>query len=580
MGGGSIRARLLLLAMAMAVAGGEDAVRCLRGVKDSLSDPQGKLASSWVFENTTVGFVCFFPGVSCWNPSENRVQKLQLSSMALAGQIPPALQFCSDTDELDLSRNAFSGGIPAELCRWLPNLVTLDLSFNSLSGQIPPELANCRYLNRLDLSGNRLSGSIPSQLSGLSRLKSFSVAGNGLSGGVPAGLAAFPASSFGGNSGLCGGPLGKCGGLSRRSLAIIVSAGVVGAIASVLAAVAVFRFWLGGRAGGGALRPGNWAERLRHHRMVQVSLFQKPIVKVRLGDLMAATGDFADDRLLSGSTYRAVLSDGSVLAVKRLPLCQLPERQFRQEATRLGLLRHPNLVPLLGFCCVLDEHLLVYKHMPGGPLSAALNSPAGGLLDWNSRLRIAVGAARGLAWLHHGVPSPLLHQSFSSSVVLLDDDGEARVSEFGLAQLASGAAGDGRLGYDAPELQNTMVPSMKGDVYSFGVVLMELATGRRPGEAAVAEEGFKGTLVEWVGVLAGGGRLADAIDGALRRRGHDEEILKLLKMACSCVAARPRERPAMHQVYHSLKAMATSGDPSDHYDEFPLVYNREEQVPR
>ncbi|CAA7407698.1 unnamed protein product [Spirodela intermedia] len=620
----SIQSRWLILILAtilamaaMVTVGAEDAVKCLKGVKESLQDPQGRLFS-WSFSNSSVGFICNFVGVSCWNLQENRVLNLELSSMGLAGGIPSALQLCSSITHLVLSGNSLTGKIPSELCQWLPNLVYLDLSGNRLSGEIPPELADCAYLNTLFLSGNELSGAIPSRLSELSRLRDFSVANNRLSGSIPSVLGSFASSDFEGNSDLCGGPLGRCsGGLSRRSLIIIIAAGLFGAIVSSLVVLAIFRWYVvrpaGGRrrttaedAGGAA----GWAERLRPHRTVQVSLFQKPIVKVKLGDLMAATGDFSPDHIISfstgrgGATYRAVLSDGSALAVKRLPFCRLPEKHFRLEVSRLGQLRHPNLVPLLGFCAVLDERLLVYKHMPGGSLSSALHShpssAAAAALDWACRVRIAVGAARGLAWLHHGIQPPLLHQSFSSAAVLLDDDMEPRITDFGLAQLGgSSGAGDGGgatsslvngdfgdFGYVAPEYHSTMVPSMKGDVYSFGVVLLELATGQRPIEVVVpvdyAEEGsFKGGLVDWVNMLSAAGRLADAIDGPLRGGGHEEEILQLLKVACGCVAARPKERAPMYKVYQSLKAIGRSSrDAFDQFDEFPLVYAREDQEPR
>ncbi|CAA6670617.1 unnamed protein product [Spirodela intermedia] len=140
------------------------------GVKESLQDPQGRL-SSWSFSNSSVGFICNFVGVSCWNLQENRVLSLELSSMGLAGGIPSALQLCSSITHLVLSGNALTGKIPSELCQWLPNLVYLDLSGNRLSGEIPPELADCAYLNTLFLSGNELSGAIPSRLSELRRLR-------------------------------------------------------------------------------------------------------------------------------------------------------------------------------------------------------------------------------------------------------------------------------------------------------------------------------------------------------------------------------------------------------------------------
>ena len=188
----------------------EDDVKCLRQVKNSLTDPQGDL-SSWSFSNTSLGFICKFVGVSCWNAMENRIISLELPDMKLSGTIPKPLEYCVSMQTLDLSGNRLSGNIPSQICTWLPYLVTLDLSNNDLSGTIPPELANCPYLNKLVLAGNQLSGVIPYQLSNLGRLKKFSVANNSLTGKIPSALGRFDKADFEGNSGLCGRPLGSCG---------------------------------------------------------------------------------------------------------------------------------------------------------------------------------------------------------------------------------------------------------------------------------------------------------------------------------------------------------------------------------
>ncbi|KAA8548036.1 hypothetical protein F0562_004703 [Nyssa sinensis] len=305
------------------MAAEEDDVKCLQGVQSSLSDPQGKL-SAWTFQNASAGFLCHFVGVTCWNDQQNRLISLELGEMQLTGEIPDSLQYCHVLQSLDLSSNNLSGSIPTEIY-------------------------------------NKLSGSIPYELSSLGRLKKFSVAHNDLSGTIPSFLGAFDSSDFVGNSGLCGGPLGKCGGLSKKNLAIIIA----------------------GR---------------------------------------------------TGTTYKAVLPDGSALAIERLNTCQLSEKQFRLEMNRLGQLRHPNLVPLLGFCVVVEEKLLVYKHLSNGTLYSLLNANPT-VLDWPTRFRIGLGAARGLAWLHHGCQPPILHQYISSNVILLDEDFDARIMDFGLARL-------------------------------------------------------------------------------------------------------------------------------------------------
>lgn len=583
----------ILLISVLSLAGAQDDdVRCLRGVRNSLQDPQGSF-SLWNFANSSRGFICNFVGVSCWNDQENRPITLSLQNLGLSGTVPSSLQYCHSLQNLVLSGNNLSGPIPAEICTWLPYLVTLDLSNNQFSGQIPPDLGNCSFLNIVILSNNRLSGNIPSTFANLGRLNRFSVSNNQLSGTIPSSLSRFTSDDFSGNSGLCGSPLGKCGRLSKRNLAIIIAAGVFGAAVSVLLGFGIW-WWFFTRSrkkvryGVGRDDSSSWADRLQAYKLVQVSLFQKPLVKVKLADLMAATNNFNPESILiltrTGTTYKAVLPDGSALAIKRLNACKMSERQFRLEVTRLGQLRHPNLTPLLGFCLVEDEKLLVYKHMSNGTLSAVLNGNVT-LLDWQDRFRIGLGAARGLAWLHHGCQPPILHQNVSSNVIFLDDDFDARIVDFGLARLMTNAESDessfvngdlGEYGYVAPEYASTMVASLKGDVYGLGVVLLELVTGQKPLEVSGVEEGLKGNLVDWVNHLSASGRIEDAIDKSIRGKGHDEEIVQFLRIACNCVVSRPRERWTMHQVYEALKSIAEEQGFSQQYDEFPLLFNTHE----
>lgn len=498
-----ILASLFVLSSFSVIFSGEDDIKCLEGIQNSLQDPAGKLA--WSFTNTSVTSICKLNGVSCWNDKESRIISLGLGSMQLSGQLPEPLKLCQNLQTLDLSNNAIFGSIPPEMCTWLPYIVSLDLSNNQLSGPIPTQIFECKFLNKLVLSNNKLSGSIPYELSRLDRLKEFSVSGNALSGSIPSDLAKFGEESFDGNNGLCGEPLGKCGGLSGKSLGIIIVAGVIGALGSVTLGFVIWWWFfvrVSRKKGGHGFDDGkddsSWVQVLRSHKLVQVSLFQKPIVKIKLADLLASTNSFNAENIIistrTGVSYKAVLPDGSALAIKRLSACKLSEKQFRSEMNRLGQLRHPNLVPLLGFCVVEEERLLVYKHMPNGTLYSLLHGNCfvesqHGVLDWSTRLRIGAGVARGLAWLHHGCQPPYMHQYVSSNVILIDDDFDARITDFGLARLvgshdsndSSFVNGDlGEFGYVAPEYSSTMVASLKGDIYGFGVVLLELVTGQKP----------------------------------------------------------------------------------------------------
>ncbi|KAL1538636.1 putative inactive receptor kinase [Salvia divinorum] len=589
---GSQLLSLLSLSLLLAsLSSAEDDFNCLREVRSSLTDPDGRL--SWNFSNTTAGAVCSFIGVKCWNDQENRVISLELAEFNLAGSIPDSFRLCHNLQTLNLAGNSLSGPIPGQICTWLPYLTTLDLSRNNLTGEIPSDLAKCSYLNNLVLDDNNLDGVIPYQLSSLGRLQKFSVVNNELTGPVPSFNYKFEL-DYGGNKGLCGGPLGKCGGLSKRNLAIIIAAGVFGAAASLVLGFGLWWWYFvrsskrSKRGYGVGRRDDDWAEVLRAHKLTQVTLFQKPLVKVKLVDLLAATNNFSRESIIvssrTGTTYKAVLPDGSALAIKRLIECKIVERQFGMEMNKLGQLRHPNLVPLLGFCMVEDEKLLVYKHLSNGTLGSMLTGNAS-KLDWTTRFRIGLGAARGLAWLHHGCHPPILHQNISSNVVMLDEDFDARIMDFGLARLLSSSEpnessfvyGDlGEIGYVAPEYSTTMVASLKGDTYSFGVVLLELATGRKPLDDGTLEDAPKGNVVDWVKHLASSGRIKDAIDKQLCGKGHDEEIVRFLKIACNCVVSQPKDRSSMFQVYELLKGMAEEQGFSEHFDEFPLLFAKQE----
>ncbi|ONK57965.1 uncharacterized protein A4U43_C09F6250 [Asparagus officinalis] len=228
--------------------------------------------------------------------------------------------------------------------------------------------------------------------------------------------------------------------------------------------------------------------------------------------------------------------------------------------------------------------------MANGALSSMIRDGGQGL-DWPTRLRIGVGGSRGLAWLHHGFQVPFLHQNVSSNAVLLDEEYEPRVTDFGLARLMRPWTSDeglnttpflngdfGEFGYIAPEYATNPVPSTKGDVYGFGVVLLELATGQKATEvnSDLAGEGFKGNLVDWVTQLVVAGKIREAIDKPLRGNGHDDQIVEFLKVACGCVAVRPQERLSMYRVYQSLKSIGGGHEYSEQFDEFPLIYGKDE----
>uniref|UniRef100_A0A6N2M7A8 Protein kinase domain-containing protein n=1 Tax=Salix viminalis TaxID=40686 RepID=A0A6N2M7A8_SALVM len=275
---------------------------------------------------------------------------------------------------------------------------------------------------------------------------------------------------------------------------------------------------------------------------------------MRLSDLMKATNDFSNNNIIgagrTGPMYKAVFSEGRFLMVKRLQDSQHLEKEFVSEMNTLGN----------------KERFLVYKFMENGTLYDKLHpvEPEIRNMDWPLRLKIAIGAARGLAWLHHNCNPRIIHRNISSKCILLDDDFEPKLSDFGLARLmnpieshlstfVNGEFGD--LDRVAPEYLRTLVATPKGNVYSFGVVLLELITGEKPTHVANAPETFKGSLAEWIRELSDDLLLHTAVDKTLPGNGYDHELDQFLKVACKCVVENAKERPTMFEVHQLLGAI-------------------------
>ncbi|KQK06249.1 probably inactive leucine-rich repeat receptor-like protein kinase At5g48380 [Brachypodium distachyon] len=566
-----LRVILLLLLISSCFSSDLD-VQCLRSVLRSVIDPNRILISSWNFDNSsTIGYICRFTGVECWHPDENRVLSLRLGNLGLQGSFPQGLQNCSSMTGLDLSSNNFTGPIPLDISREIPYLTLLDLSYNSFSGSIPQNISNMTYLNLLNLQHNQFSGTIPPQFDLLSRLATFNVADNRLSGFIPSSLRKFPASNFAGNQGLCGDPLDECQASSKSKNNSAIVGAIVGVVVVIIIVVIVVFFCLRKLPAKKAKGEdeNKWAKSIKGTKAIKVSMFENPVSKIKLSDLMKATDQFSKENIIgtgrTGTMYRAVLPDGSFLAVKRLQDSQHSESQFTSEMKTLGQVRHRNLVPLLGFCIAKREKLLVYKHTPKGSLYDQLHKEGEDCkMDWPLRLRIGIGAAKGLAYLHHTCNPRILHRNISSKCVILDEDYEPKISDFGLARLmnpldthlstfVNGEFGD--IGYVAPEYGSTLVATPKGDVYSFGVVLLELITSERPTQVSSAPDNFKGNLVEWIAYLSNKAILQDAIDKSLIGKDHDSELMQFMKVACSCTVSTAKERPTMFEVYQLLRAI-------------------------
>lgn len=279
--------------------------------------------------------------------------------------------------------------------------------------------------------------------------------------------------------------------------------------------------------------------------------FMKKTMKLTNKDIIGSGG--------YGTVYRLEIDEKTVFAVKRLNKGHAErDRGFERELEAMGDIKHRNIVPLHGYYVAPQFNLLIYELMPNGSLDTLLHGKWSeeNPLDWPSRHKIALGAARGLAYLHHDCIPHIIHRDIKSSNILLDHNMEARVSDFGLATLMGpdkthvSTLVAGTFGYLAPEYFDTGRATTKGDVYSFGVVLLELLTGKRPTDESFVEEGTK--LVTWVKGVVEEKREEHAIDTSIRCFQVDE-VKKVFAVAEKCLEPDPSNRPTMAGVVKMLE---------------------------
>ncbi|KAM0014761.1 putative protein kinase RLK-Pelle-RLCK-VIIb family [Helianthus debilis subsp. tardiflorus] len=289
-----------------------------------------------------------------------------------------------------------------------------------------------------------------------------------------------------------------------------------------------------------------------------------------LKEMEEATCSFSEENLLGkggfGKVYKGKLASGEVVAIKKMELPPFKaadgEREFRVEVDILSRLDHPNLVSLIGYCADGKHRFLVYEYMQKGNLQDHLNGIVEKKMDWPVRLKVAIGVARGLAYLHSSsaVGIPVVHRDFKSTNILLSDDYEAKVSDFGLAKLMPEGQEThvtarvlGTFGYFDPEYTSTGKLTLQSDVYAFGVVLLELLTGRR---AVDLNQGpnDQNLVLQVRHLLNDKKRLRKVIDPEMNRSSYTiESVLMYANLASRCVRVDSNERPSMEECVKELQ---------------------------
>ncbi|OVA04186.1 Protein kinase domain [Macleaya cordata] len=519
--------------------------------------------------------------------------QLHLENNRFSGQIPPEITKASSLGLIELSFNHFTGEIPSGIGE-LKKLNSLYLQENMISGRIPDSLGSCSMLNNINLAGNSISGKIPSSLGSLPSLNSLNLSRNKLSGAIPSSLSSLKLSlfdlsnnqltgripqslsidaykgSFAGNPELCSTDsnfLRPCSSDSGKSsqTRTIISCFLVG-ITILLISLALYIFMKRRfKDEDSSLKSNSWDVKSFH----VLSFTEQEILNCIKQENVIGKGG-------SGSVYKVILDNGNIeLAVKHIWKSDSGDRkssrsssamlmkrfgnmpEFDAEVATLSSIRHVNVVKL--YCSITseDSSLLVYEYLPNGSLWDRLHTCRKMELDWETRYDIAVGAAKGLEYLHHGCDRPVIHRDVKSSNILLDEFFKPRIADFGLAKIVQASGGKdsthviaGTHGYIAPEYAYTYKVNEKSDVYSFGVVLMELVTGKRPIEP---EFGDNKDIVYWISSkMTSRESVMDVVDsnipGALK-----EDAVKVLRIAVLCTARLPTMRPSMRNVVQMLE---------------------------
>lgn len=520
----------------------------------------------------------------------SELKELSLSENQLVDRVPSQIVDCRKLEILSLQKNKFSGDIPSELSslirlrvldlasnkfsgdlsflKYFPNLENLSLADNHFTGKIPASIRSFRNLRFFNISGNEfLEGSMPminrgeysesdvpkryilAETPNTSSNHSANTSASRNKTSIPPASAPSPSASphhhKNNKRKLAGWILGFLAG----ALAGSISGFIFSLIFKLLLAVVRGRVKDAGPA-----------------------IFSPLIKKAEDLAFLEKEDGLSSLELIGkggcGEVYKAELpnSNGKMIAIKKIvqppkDAAELTEedskllnkkmRQIRSEINTVGQIRHRNLLPLLAHVSRPDCHYLVYEFMKNGSLQDILTEVSNGTkeLDWFARHKIALGVASGLEYLHFHHSPRIIHRDLKPANVLLDDDMEARIADFGLAKAMPDANTHittsnvaGTVGYISPEYHQTLKFTDKCDIYSFGVLLGVLVMGRLPSDQFF-QETQEMSLVKWLRNVMTSDNPRQAIDSRLMGNGFEEQMLLVLKIACFCTLDDPKQRP-------------------------------------
>ncbi|XP_054820828.1 probable LRR receptor-like serine/threonine-protein kinase At5g63710 isoform X2 [Prosopis cineraria] len=496
---------------------------------------------------------------------DGHVISLSLGSKGFTGTLSPSITKLKYLITLELQNNSLSGSLPDYIASFT-HLQYLNLADNNFNGSIPSTWGQLSSLRTLVLRGNDLSGRIPDSVENLSGLSELDLSFNNLTGSIPKHLFSIPIFSFSDTDLHCGSSLEQpcvsnsaiSASTNKSKVAVALSLASCGAF-GILCLGAIFSYVC------------HYIQRHKNDVFVDVSGEDESKIsfgqlrRFSLRELHLATTNFSESNVIGqggfGKVYKGVLSDNTRIAVKRLADYHNPggEAAFQREVQLISVAVHRNLLRLMGFCTTSTERILVYPFMENLSVAYRLRDlkPKEKGLDWPTRKRIAFGTAHGLEYLHEQCNPKIIHRDLKAANILLDDEFEAVLGDFGLAKLVDTRLTSvttqvrGTMGHIAPEYLSTGKSSGKTDVFGYGITLLEIVTGQRAIDFSRLEEEEDVLLLDHIKKLLREKRIRDIVDKNLE--SYDaKEVERSIQVALLCTQGSPEDRPSMSEVVNLL----------------------------